>query len=124
MVGSLWLVADTRGLPRKRPRSHTLPCSRRALCHRLECTVAGVAAIAVATVVLPEVVVQFAHRRLLLGDGGEGVSGSESIVAIVSSAAARRATSRSTTSRLSFPGLRSLPLLGFLRMLLSLRVTW
>ena len=62
-------------------------------------------------------VVQVAHWRLLLRGGGEGMSGNASIAAIASSAAARRATDRSTAGVLPFPGLRSLPLLRFLRML-------
>ena len=61
------------------------------------------------------VVVQVAHRRLLLRDGAE-TSGSASIAAICSSTAARRASDGSTGGVLSFPGLRSLPLLRFLRM--------
>ena len=42
----------------------------------------GVAAVAVATAELLEVVVQVAHRRLLLRGGGEEASGSASIAAI------------------------------------------
>src|SRR5258706_11853199 len=47
-----------------------------------------VTAVAVATAELLEVVVQVAHRRLLLRGGGDGASGSASIAAISSSTAA------------------------------------
>ncbi len=76
----------------------------------------GETAVAVATAELFEVVVQVAHRRLLLRSGADSASGSASIAAMASSAAAKRITSPSNIGVLPFPGLRSLPLLRFLRM--------
>src|ERR1700730_2161323 len=65
-----------------------------------------VTAVAVATAELLEVVIQVAHRRLLLRGGADNASGSASIAAICSSTAARRATDGSTAGVLPFPGLR------------------
>src|SRR6266567_1358117 len=63
------------------------------------------------------VVVQVAHRRLFLRGGREGTSGSASIPAIASSAAAKSSSDGSNTGKPSFAGLPWWRLIGFLRML-------
>jgi hypothetical protein len=51
------------------------------------------------------VVVQVAHRRLLLREGGEEASGNASIAAIASSTAAKSSSDGSNTDEPSFTGL-------------------
>ena len=62
---------------------------------------------------LLEVVIQVAHRRLLLRGGGEEVSGSASMAAISRSTAANFSSDGSSTGVRSFTGL---PLWGLIRL--------
>jgi hypothetical protein len=75
------------------------------------------AAVAVAPAELLEVVVQVAHRRLLLRGGGEEASGSASMPAISTSTAANFSSDGSSTGATSFTGLPLQRLIRFLRML-------
>jgi hypothetical protein len=77
----------------------------------------GEAAVAVTPAELLEVVVQVAHRRLLLRGGGEEASGNASMPAICSSTAAKFSSDGSSTGATSFTGLPLWDLIGFLRML-------
>jgi hypothetical protein len=63
------------------------------------------------------VVVQVAHRRLLLRGGGEEASGSTSMPAICSSTAAKLSSDGFSTGAASFTGLLLWGLIRFLRML-------
>jgi len=84
----------------------------------------GEAAVAVATAELLEVVVQVAHRRLLLRGGGEEASGSASMPAISTSTAANFSSDGSSTGAASFTGLSLWRVIRFLLMpdFLSLNV--
>jgi hypothetical protein len=63
------------------------------------------------------VVVQVAHRCLLLHGGGEEASGSASMPAICTSTAAKLSSDGSSTGATSFAGLLRSDLIRFLRML-------
>jgi hypothetical protein len=64
-----------------------------------------------------KVVVQVAHRRLVLRGGGEEASGSASMPAISASTAANFSSNGSSTGATSFAGLLRSDLIRFLRML-------